>query len=44
MSDLEIMNKYYSIEIILKLYEAGIRFELEDGKIAALNFKEGKER
>lgn len=27
------MNKYYSIEIILRLYEAGISFELEDGKI-----------
>lgn len=29
------MNKYYSIEIILRLYQEGIRFELADGKIVA---------
>lgn len=27
MSELEIMNQYYTIEIILKLYQIGIRFE-----------------
>ena len=33
MSQLEIMNKYYTIETILKLYQIGIRFELADGEI-----------
>lgn len=32
-SELEIMNQYYTIEIILNLYQAGIRFELADGEI-----------
>ena len=32
-SELEIMNQYYTIEIILKLYQIGIRFELGDGEI-----------
>jgi hypothetical protein len=33
MGELEIMNQYYTIEIILKLYQIGIRFELGDGEI-----------
>ncbi len=33
VSQLEIMNQYYTIEIILKLYQIGIRFELGDGEI-----------
>ena len=32
-SELEIMNQYYTIEIILNLYQIGIRFELADGEI-----------
>lgn len=36
MSELEIMNQYYTIEIILKLYQIGIRFELADGEIARM--------